>query len=52
MGSSWSPTAPLYDTLAEDYDRMLRNGMLLDDTDPFEDVMNRCAEIETRANAG
>ena len=46
------PNRPLYDTLAEDYDRMLRNGMLLDDTDPFEDVMNRCADIEARANAG
>ena len=46
------PNRPLYDTVAQDYDRMLRDGMLLDDTEPFEDVMNRCAEIESRANAG
>ena len=44
------PEPPLFDTLADDYDRMRRDGMLLEETDSFEDVVNRCAAIETRAN--
>ena len=45
------PQEPLYDTLARDYGEMQRSGMLLDDAEPFEDVMSRCADIEARANA-
>lgn len=45
------PVAPLYEELAADYDRMIRHGILLDAADTFDEVMNRCAEIETRANA-
>ena len=45
------PEPPLFDILADDYDRMRRDGMLLEEADSFEDVMNRCAEIESRANA-
>ena len=45
------PAAPLYEELAADYDRMVRDGMLLDDSESFEDVMSRCADIEARANA-
>ena len=44
------PERPLYDTLADDYRQMRRYGMLLEEAESFEDVMNRCAEIETRAN--
>ena len=44
------PDRPLYDILAEDYRQMQRSGMLLEDAESFEDVMNRCAEIEARAN--
>jgi hypothetical protein len=29
---------------------MLADGMLLEDDAPFEVIMTRCAEIETRAN--
>ena len=36
--------------LADDYRRMLADGMLLEDNAPFEVIMTRCAEIETRAN--
>ena len=45
------PDPPLFDTLADDYDRMRRDGMLIEEADSFEDVMSRCAEIESRANA-
>lgn len=44
------PDRPLYDILAEDYRQMQRSGMLLEDADSFEGVMNRCAGIEARAN--
>ena len=45
------PERPLYDILAEDYRQMQGSGMILEDAESFEDVVNRCAEIETRANA-
>ena len=38
--------------LADDYARMLADGMLLDDTEPFDALMERCAAIEAQANAG
>ena len=37
--------------LADDYARMLAGGMLLDDSEPFDALMERCAAIEARANA-
>lgn len=36
--------------LAEDYGRMLTDGMLLDDSESFEDLMCRCGELQARAN--
>jgi hypothetical protein len=36
--------------LAEDYGRMLTDGMLLDDGESFEDLMCRCGELQSRAN--
>ena len=39
------------DALAEDYRKMLDSGMLLDDGEPFETLIERCADIEARANA-
>lgn len=44
------PEGPLYDTLAEDYERMVRDGMLFENEETFADLMNRCADIEARAN--
>ncbi|MCY3547667.1 MAG: nucleotidyl transferase AbiEii/AbiGii toxin family protein [Gemmatimonadetes bacterium] len=44
------PDRPLYDILAEDYRQMQRSGMLPEEGESFEDVMNRCAGIEARAN--
>ena len=39
-----------YEALAEDYARMLSDGMLLDDEEQFADLMERVAEIEGREN--
>ena len=36
--------------LEDDYGRMLADGMLLDDGEPFESIIDRCADLETRAN--
>ena len=44
------PDGPARTALAEDYNRMLADGMLLDDEAPFDEVITRCAEIESRAN--
>ena len=44
------PNGPAYEALAADYDRMLSDGMLLDDEEGFDTLMTRCAEIEANAN--
>ncbi len=36
--------------LEEDYARMVEDGLLLEDADPFETLMARCANIAERAN--
>ncbi len=36
--------------LAEDYGRMLTDGMLLDDGESFEHLMHRCGELQARVN--
>ena len=36
--------------LEEDYARMVEDGLLFDDTEPFEALMARCADIAVRAN--
>ncbi len=36
--------------LADDYAKMLADGMLLDESEPFDALMGRCATIEMRAN--
>jgi hypothetical protein len=45
-----TPDGPTRAALADDYNKMLADGMLLDDEAPFELIMTRCAEIESRAN--
>ena len=37
--------------LAEDYATMLPTGMLLDEDEPFDTLIQRCSMIEARANA-
>jgi len=36
--------------LEDDYARMVEDGLLFDDSEPFEALMARCADIATRAN--
>lgn len=36
--------------LSDDYSRMLADGMLLDDNESFDMLMERCALLEARAN--
>ena len=50
-GLQLTPTGPARDVLADDYGRMLADGMLLDVDEPFERLMEHCAGIEARANA-
>lgn len=38
--------------LEADYDRMVEDGILLDDVDPFALVIDRCRAIQARANVG
>ncbi len=44
------PRGPVLQVLSNDYDRMLADGMLLDDEERFGDLMERCADIQRRAN--
>lgn len=37
--------------LADDYARMVNDGLLLDEAEPFETLMERCADITARANS-
>ena len=45
------PSGPALGVLADDYRRMLADGMLLDVDESFERMMEHCARIEARANA-
>ena len=44
------PTGSTLDVLADDYGRMLADGMLLDADEPFERLLEHCSGIEARAN--
>ena len=44
------PSGSALDALADDYARMAAGGMLLDADEPFERLMEHCADIEARAN--
>lgn len=37
--------------LAEDYARMVGDGLLLEEAEPFETLMERCGDIAARANS-
>ena len=45
------PSGTAHAVLADDYARMQADGMLLDEEEPFDALMERCAAIEARANA-
>ncbi len=44
------PDGAFHGALAQDYDRMARDGMLLDEGETFQELMRRCADLQTRAN--
>ncbi|MCY4211083.1 MAG: nucleotidyl transferase AbiEii/AbiGii toxin family protein [Gammaproteobacteria bacterium] len=46
------PSSSAYTVLAEDYARMLDDGMLLDENESFDSLMERCAAIEAQVNDG
>lgn len=45
------PEGAAWDQLADDYRRMVDDGLLLDEAEPFDVVMHRCGDIERQANA-
>ena len=45
------PAGSALDVLADDYGRMLADGMLLDADEPFEHLLEQCSDMEARANA-
>ncbi|MCY4379436.1 MAG: nucleotidyl transferase AbiEii/AbiGii toxin family protein [Candidatus Dadabacteria bacterium] len=44
------PDGETYNLLADDYEAMVGADMLFNDPDTFENLMERCADIEARAN--
>ena len=44
------PSGAAHAELADDYARMLADGMLLDENERFDALMKRCAAIEAQAN--
>jgi hypothetical protein len=44
------PTGEASKALEHDYARMVEDGLLLEDAEPFETLMRRCADIAERAN--
>lgn len=45
-----APEAASLAGLAEDYAQMLEDGLLLDDAEPFEELIEECRSIQQRAN--
>ena len=45
------PEGNAYVALRDDYDRMVNDGILLDDEEGFGELMRRCAELEDNANS-
>ncbi len=44
------PTGSARDALSEDYHKMVEDGLLLTDAEPFEELITRCATIAEDAN--
>ena len=44
------PSGTARDALQQDYRRMVDDGMLLEDAEPFGVLLERCADLEARAN--
>lgn len=50
-GLRLSPEGPARDLLGEDYRRMVDDGLLLDEAETFDLLLERCRDIEQQANA-
>ena len=46
------PDGDAYRILADDYDKMVGAGMLLDEGESFNDLMEKCSVLEKKANRG
>ena len=44
------PEGEMYQVLSEDYESMLSDGLLQDDNERFDELIDRCYDIEARAN--
>ena len=44
------PEGLAYQVVKNDYERMVEDGILLDDSEEFDDLMRRCSELEEKAN--
>lgn len=46
------PEGAALDRLARDYEGMVEDGLLLEEAEPFGHLMDRCREVQRKANAG
>ncbi len=44
------PAGEALGALSKDYGQIVDDGLLLEDAEPFEALIERCADIEARAN--
>lgn len=44
------PDGAAFDALKDDYGQMVEDGLLLEDAEPFEELMEKCADLAKRAN--
>ena len=50
-GLALAPIGAARRALAEDYQRMVEDGLLMDDAEPFDDLLNRCRALADKVNA-
>lgn len=51
-GLTLVPTGKALEALREDYQRMVADGLLLEDTETFEELMEHCLEIQPKTRIG
>lgn len=49
--STLAPSGDARQTLAEDYQRMVEDGLLSDDAEPFDVLLQRCQALALKVNA-
>jgi hypothetical protein len=50
-GLTLAPAGEARDVLASDYEPMVEDGLLLDDAEPFESLLERCQALADKVNA-